>query len=70
MKKNVLLFLFTILITLGFQSCNDENDKVGNTARIQLKLVDAPGDYEQVNIEIIDIGIPNKFVTIFIKPLY
>jgi len=40
---------------LGFQSCNDENDKVGNTARIQLKLVDAPGDYEQVNIEIIDI---------------
>lgn len=34
------------------QSCSDNN---GSTARVQLKLVDAPGDYLQVNVEIIDI---------------
>lgn len=34
------------------QSCNDDNE---NTARVQLKMVDAPGDYLEVNVEIIDI---------------
>jgi len=36
-----------------FQSCN--NDDSDNTARVQLKLVDEPGDYLEVNVEIIDI---------------
>jgi len=39
-----------------FQSCaNDSNDTIAKTARVQLKLVDAPGDYLEVNVEIIDI---------------
>ena len=29
------------------QSCNDDNE---NTARVQLKMVDAPGDYLEVNV--------------------
>jgi len=53
MKKNVLLLVIAMVISLGFQSCND--DKESNTARVQLKLIDAEGDYEQVNVEIIDI---------------
>ena len=53
MKKNVLLLAIAMLMSLGFQSCNDDKD--GNTAKVQLKLIDAPGDYEEVNIEIIDI---------------
>ncbi|MCK4562278.1 MAG: DUF4382 domain-containing protein [Flavobacteriaceae bacterium] len=53
MKKNVLLIVTAIVISFGIQSCND--DKNSNTVNVQLKLVDAPGDYEEVNIEIIDI---------------
>ncbi len=53
MKKNVLLTVFVIIMSLGFQSCSDDKDS--NTANIQLKLIDAPGDYKEVNIEIIDI---------------
>lgn len=58
MKKYVLLIAIFMIALLGFQSCNDDNDKIiDNTARVQLKLVDAPGDYEEVNIEIIDVLI-------------
>ena len=42
-----ILLLFTVT-----QSCNNDNE---NTARVQLKLVDDPGDYLEVNVEIIDI---------------
>ncbi|MFH4967374.1 DUF4382 domain-containing protein [Gaetbulibacter sp. M240] len=34
------------------QSCSNSND---SASRIQIKMVDAPGDYEQVNVEIIDV---------------
>ncbi len=58
MKKNVLLIAIFMIALLGFQSCSNDNDKIiDNTARVQLKLVDAPGDYEEVNIEIIDVLI-------------
>lgn len=37
-------------------NCNSSDDGSKNeTARVQLKLVDAPGDYLEVNIEIVDI---------------
>ena len=58
MKKNVLLIAIFMIALLGFQSCSNDNEKIiDNTARVQLKLVDAPGDYEEVNIEIIDVLI-------------
>ena len=53
MKKNVLLTVVVIIMSLGFQSCSDDKDN--NTTKVQLKLIDAPGDYKEVNIEIIDI---------------
>ena len=46
-----------ILLFLGFQGC--QND-VNNTARVQLKLVDAPGDYLEVNVEIVDVLYNNS----------
>ncbi len=56
MKKNVFLFMITIILSFGLHSCSEDNmDRESKTARIQLKLVDAPGDYQEVNIEIIDI---------------
>jgi len=52
MKKNMILALFTIfMVTL--QSCQEEKNE--DTARVQLRLVDASGDYDEVNVEIIDI---------------
>lgn len=59
MKNGInLLVACCLSITFVFlQSCNNENDdtKIEETSRIQLKLVDEPGDYLEVNIEIIDI---------------
>ena len=55
MKNNVLMVAILLLAILGFQSCNDETEKLEQTSRLQLKLVDAPGDYEEVNVEIIDV---------------
>ena len=48
-------FLAMLIITiLCFQSCNNDNE-TANTARVQLKLIDAPGDYLEVNVNIIDV---------------
>jgi len=60
MKKNKLLVAMFLLAILGFQSCNNENDKLDLTSRVQLKLVDSPGDYEEVNVEIVDVLYNNS----------
>ena len=44
-----------LVVALGLKSCNNDSTADNETTRIQLKLVDIPGDYEEVNIEIIDI---------------
>ena len=49
-----LIIICVIMVSIAvFQSCNNDTDD--NTARIQIQLVDEPGDYLEVNIEIIDI---------------
>lgn len=56
MKKKILFIVFILLGLYGFQSCDNPDDsKVGDTSRVQLKLIDAVGEYQEVNIEIIDI---------------
>ena len=50
----VVTFIFSI------QSCNDsvnigDDNPIDQTSRIKLVLVDSPGDYLEVNVEIIDI---------------
>lgn len=53
--KNLLMTVCLIIGLVAFQACDeDTNDTVG-TSRLQLKLVDEPGDYLEVNVEIIDI---------------
>lgn len=48
-------FMALALIAMMFvQSCNDESTP-DNTARVQLKLVDAPGEYDAVIINIEDV---------------
>ncbi len=58
MKNHIKLRSFFALLALAisFLGCSDDkmNDPE-NSSRVILKLVDAAGDYEQVNVEIIDI---------------
>lgn len=53
MKRKILFIVCALISFSGFQSCND--NKVADTSRVQLKLIDAEGDYQEVNIEITDI---------------
>ena len=59
MRMNYLKSIFGSVITMMalmlMVNCDNADSNKSVTARIQLKLVDEPGDYEQVNIEIIDI---------------
>jgi len=48
-----LSFIAVAIATIwGFQSCSSNEE---NTAKVQLKLIDSPGDYLEVNVEIVDI---------------
>lgn len=53
--KNIIFSFFVIIFTFGFIGCNDDNESSNNTARLQLILVDNPGGYLEVNVEIIDV---------------
>lgn len=58
MKNRIeLRFLFALLaLAVSFLSCSDDKmDNPENSSRVILKLVDAEGAYEQVNVEIVDI---------------
>ncbi len=52
MKSKSFFMMMLAGISICFSCCSD-NDI--NTARVQLILVDAPGDYKEVNIDLIDI---------------
>ena len=48
-------FIVALMLISGllFQGCSNNNDV--DTARVQLKLIDLPGDYLEVNVNIIDV---------------
>ena len=58
LKKNYVAAIAAMVVMLGFQSC-DNTDGSNNTSTVQLKLVDAPGDYLEVNVNIVDIQYNN-----------
>ena len=49
------------LISLSFFSCddndNDNQNQSPETSRLMVKMVDAPGNYDEVNIEVLDVMI-------------
>jgi hypothetical protein len=57
-KKKYFVAIIAMVIMLAVNGC--ANDDEGDTARIQLKLVDAPGDYLEVNVNIVDIQYNNS----------
>ena len=54
-----LKFIFPLFLLTLFFSCNDSNSDGATKAAptISVRLVDAPGDYEAVNVEIVDVMI-------------
>ena len=59
-KLSIIAIIFSIFVVLV--GCNEEIESTNSdTARIQIKLIDAPDErYEEVNIEIIDIQYNNS----------
>ncbi|WP_226390054.1 DUF4382 domain-containing protein [Penaeicola halotolerans] len=55
MKKS-FLFVALLALAFGFTACNDDAPEEGN-ARLSIKLTDAPADYEEVWIDIVDIQV-------------
>jgi hypothetical protein len=53
MMKKVMMFLGAAILSAGLLSCSDDEGK----ARLQVWLTDAPGDYDEVNIEIEGVEI-------------
>ena len=55
MKRN---FIFPLMLCglLGFSACNDDTENSGS-ARMEVRMTDAPGDYEEVNIDIKSVQI-------------
>jgi Domain of unknown function (DUF4382)/Carboxypeptidase regulatory-like domain len=51
--KTRFSLLFILLTGLLFTSCTEENSS--GKARLQIALVDAPGDYQEVNIEVVGV---------------
>ncbi|HEY0091917.1 MAG TPA: DUF4382 domain-containing protein [Flavobacterium sp.] len=60
--KNVRMILFTAISLIGFNvftSCNDSTDdnNAAGTSRMRVTMTDAPGDYDEVNVEVLDVKI-------------
>ncbi|MDO9137684.1 MAG: DUF4382 domain-containing protein [Lutibacter sp.] len=55
MKLSNLFLVAMIFAALSFVSCDNNGSNGENTSSIQLKLVDAEGEYEKVLVNIIDV---------------
>ena len=49
--------LTMLLLSLSFFSCTNNDNQDETTARLMVKMTDAPGDYDEVNIEVLDVMI-------------
>lgn len=59
--KKYLMFLLAIASLSTFLiSCNDEDDNSQGTSKVTVRMTDAPGDYDEVNVEVLDVMIKNN----------
>jgi hypothetical protein len=61
--KKILIGCFALTAMVFTQSCDDDNDNdsTSGTSRVRINMTDAPGDYDEVNIEV--IGVRYKTTT-------
>ncbi len=55
LKVTALSLVLGSIIVFGINACSKDDDK--GTASINLLLKDAPGDFQQVNVEVIDVQL-------------
>jgi hypothetical protein len=56
MKKFAGLLLAAVAVTLFF-SCSDDDSTSDQNARVKVSMTDAPGDYDKVFVDVIDVKI-------------
>ncbi|WP_162428106.1 DUF4382 domain-containing protein [Pontibacter pudoricolor] len=58
MKRKLIIPFLLGALTFGFSSCDSDTDSEGSgTSQLQVRMTDAPGDYEEVNIEIESVQV-------------
>ncbi|MGJ8661071.1 MAG: DUF4382 domain-containing protein [Bacteroidota bacterium] len=56
MKKVALIsFISFSLIAATLYSCSKKNDE--GVAKLNVRMIDAPGDYQQVNVEVLEVQV-------------
>ena len=62
--KNIKFYLLSfVTITFAsvfFTSCNNDGSSNADTSKVSVRMVDAPGDYKQVNIDVRDVMIKSS----------
>lgn len=56
LRKLMGLFLVTVALTFLY-SCNNDDDLNEETARVVVRMTDAPGDYDAVFVDVVDVMI-------------
>ena len=59
----ILGLVLSLFATFSLISCNDDNDDTEGTSKVTVRMTDAPGDYDAVNIEVLDIMIKSNAST-------
>lgn len=67
MKRASLKFRFLLLASLVcvlLTSCNSsDGDDSSQTSKVSVRMTDAPGDYDEVNVEVLDVKIKSNSET-------
>ena len=61
-KSSIFVFYAITMLSLVFVGCNgnDDSSNTDGTSKVMVKLSDAPGDYKEVNVEVLDVLIKNN----------
>lgn len=54
--KRKLIIPFMLGAMVWFSSCDSDTDATG-TSQLQVRMTDAPGDYEEVNVEVVSVQV-------------
>ncbi len=58
--KNFARFLMAFVAAATLFSCSSDDSSGGDSARVQVRLTDAPGDYKAVWIDVVDVMVKSN----------
>lgn len=59
-KIKRLSLLVVIFTALFFTACNNDSNDSEKTSTLTVRLADAPGDFDEVNVEVLDVMVKNN----------